>query len=544
MTMVTIAGAIWSWHRQVRNMPAGQTSGERPTRSEQVILWVASLAFIGSFLFCWFGTLADNDPTWKLLLVFAVGFSAGTLYALYRVFKVRLGKPDLRPGLPTEGLILGTMIIASTCLAATWPVQPTTVASHFEGSGKAEVAQKWLFVPRNQSGFVVSTCLVHGNKVYAAAALRQGAETFGALYCLNADSGKLIWTFDNDGEMKQVFSSPCLAGGRLYIGEGFHEDKGCKFFCIDAKTGKKLWDFQTGSHTESSPCVVAGKVYFGAGDDGVYCLTTGGKKIWQYPGPKGSTTPTVGIPSSDSATKPRRLKLHVDANPLVVDNRLYVGSGIDRDAEEPGDPAVFCLDADTGEKIWLKPLLRQDLPAWSAPVAAGNQVFFGIGNGDILQDSKEQKGTGALLCVAADTGRELWRYEVPNGVLKKAVVAGERVCFGCRDGWCYCLDRKTGSLNWKNNLASPIVASPVLFGCRHDGTERLCVLGSAGRVRCLDPASGSVHWTYDLGPSTFLSSSPQAAAIPTALGERRRLYFGAGLGGQAGVPAIFCLEDK
>src|SRR5262245_61291917 len=40
MTLVTIAGAIWSWHRQVRNMPAGQTSGVRPTRSEQVILWV------------------------------------------------------------------------------------------------------------------------------------------------------------------------------------------------------------------------------------------------------------------------------------------------------------------------------------------------------------------------------------------------------------------------------------------------------------------------------------------------------------------------
>jgi outer membrane protein assembly factor BamB len=543
MTLVTMAGAFWSWRRQVRSSPVAHVAQERPSRSEQVILWISSLAFLGAFLFCWLGTLDTNDPTWKLILVFAVSFSAGTLYVSWRAFLVaRQSVP--RPGLPTEGIILWSMMIASTCLAAAWPVQP--VSSAFQAGGDAPVKQKWLFVPPGRAGFVVSSCLIHGDRLYVAAALRQGADTFGALYCLDAETGEPVWPepFDHDGEMKQVFSTPCIAGDRLYIGEGFHEDKSCNLFCLDAKTGKKIWQFPTTSHTESSPCVAGGKVFFGAGDDGVYCLTPDKKKVWQYPGKKGDTRPTIGISSRDGTSGRGPLKLHVDASPLVVGNRVYVGSGVDRDAEDPGDPAVFCLDAETGQKIWLKPLLRQDLPAWGSPVAAGNQVFFGLGNGDILEDTKGQQSAGALLCVAADTGKELWRYPVANGVLKKPLVVADNIYFGCRDGTCYCLDRKTGRLRWKNDMESPIVTSPTLFHCPHCGTQRLYVLGSQGRVRSLDPDSGLVHWTFDLGPTTFLASSPQVAVSRTPRRESRRLYFGAGMGNQSGVPGVFCLEDQ
>jgi outer membrane protein assembly factor BamB len=539
MTLITLAGTFWSWRRQIRSLAAGTPTAEKPTRSEQVILWISSLAFLGSFLVCWFGTLDMNDPTWKLLLVFAVGFGAGTLYVFYRAL---LRAP--RPGLPSEGIILGSMIVASTCLAATWPAPTAPTATHFEKGSQRPVTQQWCFVPPNRTGFIVSSCLVHEDRVYVAAALRQGAETFGALYCLDAGTGSMVWKFDDTGDMKQVFSSPCLADGRLFIGEGFHQDKSCKLYCLDARTGKKLWAFETESHTESSPCVAAGKVFFGAGDDGVYCFTTKGKKVWQYPGKDGNTTPTVGIPPGEKVKWQRRLKLHVDADPVVVGKYLYVGSGIDRDASEPCDPAVFCLNVETGKKVWLKPLLRQDLPAWGSPAATGDQVFFGLGNGDIMQDAPEEKPAGALLCVSAATGKELWRYPVANGVLKKPLVDRDHVCFGSRDGHCYCLERQTGKLRWKNDLQSPIVASPALFRCPHCGTQRLYVLGSKGRVRCFDPDTGLVHWTNDLGEATFLSSSPRVAVSRTGNGEHRRLYFGAGLDKLSGMPGVYCLEDQ
>ena len=44
--------------------------------------------------------------------------------------------------------------------------------------------------------------------------------------------------------MKQGYSSPVLADGWLYFGEGMHEDQNCKLYCIDAANGAmaaRLW---------------------------------------------------------------------------------------------------------------------------------------------------------------------------------------------------------------------------------------------------------------------------------------------------------------
>ena len=184
----------------------------------------------------------------------------------------------------------------------------------------------WTFTPEDP-GTLDSTPLVTPDCIYAAVAHRAGFSTYGRLYCLDRATGKQLWTFDNKGEMKQVFSSPCLADGRLYIGEGYHQDSGCKLFCIDAKTGKKIWDFPTKSHTESTPAVVDGKVYFGAGDDGIYCLDAAtGKEAWHFEG------------------------LHVDTRLAVVNGRVYGGSG------GYGKPnCMICLDAKNGARLWKTP---------------------------------------------------------------------------------------------------------------------------------------------------------------------------------------------
>ncbi len=540
MILVTLAGILWAWRRHLKALQNGQDSVPKPTRSEQVILWIASLALLGSFFFCWFGELAPDDPSWKLLLVLTIGFWTGTVAMIYHRFLRRPGAAS-RPQLPTEGIVLWSILVASTCLAATWPAAAGAIQAKVEGSGVQPVQQRWVFIPRDRPGSIVSTCLVHGDRVFVAAAHKQGLEAYGVLYCLDAHNRERIWEFDDGGDLKQVFSTPCFADGRLYMGEGFHEDKNCRLLCLDAARGKKLWEFQTESHVESSPCVVGDRVFVGAGDDGVYCLKAKtsnpkGEKLWQYPGETGDTRPTAGkVPAGKT-----RLKLHVDASPAVVGDRLYVGSGVDRDADDPGDPAVFCLDARTGKKLWLVSLGRA-LPAWGSPVVAGDQVFFGLGNGDIYNDDKEP--AGALLCLDARTGKELWRYKLPNGVLKQPAVDKQHVYFACRDGLCYCLNRKDGQIVWKAGIKSPGVAAPALVRCEHCGTARLYVAGSGGRFVCLDPDTGAQVWALDLGVETHLFSNPVVAVDRTAGGERRRIYFGAGLK-KSTQPAVFCLEDQ
>jgi outer membrane protein assembly factor BamB len=585
MLLVTLAGTLWAWRRQLHTpqipaqhqassgvsekprYPFGTASSSQsvrrqmrnpfikaappnsglpmyagpagsPTRSELVIVWSASLIFLGSFLYCCLGKLAPDDPTWRLLLVFTVGFVAG---GLYLGFHCLAGPPRFsrKPALATEGIVLWSMVVAATCVAAAWPNRPGNAS--FEINKDRPVITVWT-ATLPQGGFIVSSCLVQGKRVYVAAAHRQGADMFGALYCLDAVTGEIVWKFDDDGAMKQVFSSPCIADGRLFIGEGFHTDASCKFYCVDANSGKKLWDFQTNSHTESSPCVAGDKVFFGAGDDGVYCVNAkNGKRVWQYPGPDGDTSPTVGNGGKVSSGSKPRLKLHVDANPLVVGDRLYVSSGIDRDAQDPGDPAVFCLDVKTGKRIWLLALGRRNLPAWGSAVAAGDQVYFGLGNGNLYTD--EENPAGALLCVDRKTGTEQWRVNLSNGVLNRPAVDPFRVYFGCRDGFCYCVDRKDGQLRWKNDLGSPVLASPALFRCPECGTARLYAMGTAGRLRSFDPETGFVFWTFDLEKGALAGSAPFVAVDRTAQGERRRIYFGAGLN-DGSVAPVYCLEDK
>ena len=203
-----------------------------------------------------------------------------------------------------------------------------------------------------ERGVILSAPLVAGECVYIAAAQSDVLHQFGTLYCLDREHGKIMWSFNNNGNMKQVFSSPALANGRLFIGEGLHEDTDCRVFCLDAASGHELWSFVTKSHTESSPRLANGCVYFGAGDDGVYCLEQEtGVVRWHFAGP------------------------HVDTTPTVVGNRVYAGSGY-------GTTEMFCLDVASGKPIWRT---ASDLPVFGSAAVMEGQVFFGIGNGKLTR---------------------------------------------------------------------------------------------------------------------------------------------------------------
>ena len=56
---------------------------------------------------------------------------------------------------------------------------------------------------------------------------------------------KVKWTFTGE---KEFPGSPTVADGRVYCG---NNDK--RLYCIDAASGKKLWDFLTGDLVESTP---------------------------------------------------------------------------------------------------------------------------------------------------------------------------------------------------------------------------------------------------------------------------------------------------
>ena len=521
MAVVTLLGAMWALVRYRAAVKSGQAAVVLPRWSEQFALWLLSLAGLAVLAIAfWRGGVSQllNHP-WNAVLAIGAVAWIGTLYTVY--LRLRAQQSFDKPSFPTEGVMLWALVFTSAGVAAL--NLPRNATAGFETTesanpeGGKQVASRqtvlWTFKP-DDPGFIASTPLVAGERVYVSAAHQSGLSTnYGAVYCLDHATGSQLWAFSDDGEMKQVYSSPCLADGRVYVGEGFHQHGDCKFYCLDASSGKKIWEFRTTSHTESSPCVVDGKVFFGAGEDGVYCLDAKtGQKVWHFEG------------------------LHVDTNPAVVGKRLYGGSGY-------GKYMAFALDADTGQVVWQIP---SELPVFGSAVVAGDQVFFGIGNGDLI--TKADRPAGAVLCLEGRTGKQVWRCDVPDAVHVKPIVDGDWVYFGSRDQHCYCLDRKEGRLRWKQAVDDWVVESPTLAG------GRLYVVASseptcANRVYCLSADTGEKQWTFDVAQHAGVRrveplSPPTVIVTRDASGEHRRIYFGAGLNTLTSkLPVLYCLDE-
>ena len=320
--------------------------------------------------------------------------------------------------------------------------------------GPTNPTVSWLF--KGEGDVVVdfvSSPAVVGPLVYISAAQGSFFSSGGAIYCLNTYNGRNFWRLEGP---VQIFSSPTVVGGRVYVGEGFHQDADCHLHCLDANNGRSIWRFKTASHVESTPFVSQGKVYFGAGNDGVYCLDAlKGKMIWHYP------------------------SIHVDISPAVWKGKVYFGTGY-------GEYRIYAVDANSGAEVWSK---RVDYPVWGSPSADGDTVFFGLGNGNFIESAEEPKGR--VTARNAETGEQIWEYEAQDSVLTAVAYRNGFVYFGSRDGGVYALNAADGALGWKSPIGHPVVSSPAV-------TESSVYVGADnGVIYKIDIDSGRIVWQFD-----------------------------------------------
>lgn len=511
MTAASLVGAVWAWNRHTRAVQLG----EAPLlagRVEFLALLAASLVGVATLGACRYLQQPLSSPVWLPVVAFVAAVWAGTLYVGW----TWLRGARLVPAKATEAVVLTGLALACVGLAPALPARG--IAGGLEGgetarSGATTAELAWVFKLPDK-GAIASSPLAAGGRVYVAAAHDSVFRPYGALYCLDSATGRPIWTFHDGKKMKQVFSSPVVVEGRLYIGEGFHQDDECKVYCLDATTGKKLWEFPTRSHTESTPFVAAGRVYIGAGDDGLYCLDAAtGRKVWNFPG------------------------FHIDASPVVVVGRVYAGCGL---GEEHKTTAVVCLDERAGKPHWR---VNTALPVWGRPAVSGGAVYVGTGNGRLNESA--ERPAGEVLCLRAEDGEILWRKALPDGVLAPLSLDRERVYFGCRDRSFYALGRRDGSLAWKRDLGSPVVAGAALEGCACCETAgRLYVAGSAGMLACLEPATGAVLWSKDLVERTKVPVEVIATPALEARAGARRLYVALTAVSAARAGELCCFEER
>ncbi|MFO0926202.1 MAG: PQQ-binding-like beta-propeller repeat protein [Gemmataceae bacterium] len=517
ITLAAVGGLAWAWNRHLFRVQIG----EAPLLAGWVELAVlAGVSVLGGGLVV--GLVWLQQPllsmAWLPTVAFVVAVWIGTLYVGW----TWLRGARLIPALATEAVVL--LALAVVCVAVMPLLPGRTSAGGLEAgeqatAGGSTVELRWSFrLP--DKGAIASSPLVVGDRVYVAAAHDSVFRPYGAVYCLERDTGKVVWSFSDGKKMKQVFSSPAVVGGKLYIGEGFHQDAECKVYCLDATKGTKVWEFQTESHTESTPAVVDGRVTIGGGDDGLFALDAAtGAKVWHYPG------------------------YHIDAGATVRGERVYVGCGI---GDTYRTTVLFCLDAAKGQPHWR---VATELPVWSRPIVSGGFVFAGIGNGRLNEG--DEHPAGAVLCVRAADGSEVWKQKMPDGVLGRLGADRRHLFFGCRDGSVYCLHRHDGSLAWRRDLGTPVVAGPALdvSAGLESLASRLVAVSVGGQLVCVEPATGKLLWSKDLVERTKVPveviATPALEPTYDLRGrEGWRLYVGLTLVSSARVGELHCYQES
>lgn len=303
-----------------------------------------------------------------------------------------------------------------------------------------------------------------------------------------AASTSLVWSFACEDEVR---SSPCVAGGMLFIGSYDHN-----LYALDAARGEFRWKYATEAGISSSPAVWQDNVIVGSEDGVVYCCDMRrGSLRWTFRTPRPvRSSPriedrVVFIGSDDQhvyaldGLRGTLIWKYRTWNPIrssacIAGQKIFIGGD---------DGHVYCLDVRSGGVKWKQ---RTQMPVRSSPAFGEGLVYVG---------SLDQN----LYALDAEGGWPAWRFRTGHYVNSSPCVVGTRVFVGGVDGFFYALDAKTGRLAWKYEVGSQITSSPRVEAGR-------VYFGAVdGYVYCLDAGQGNLIWKFPTGGAVV--SSPAVA---------------------------------
>jgi outer membrane protein assembly factor BamB len=545
----TAVGLIWAGQRYRRMAGEDPAITGTPSRRECYALGgLIGLIAVILLITRLFGNSWNDlvDLPMREFTLIGIALVAATFYAVYRMATRSSDRlpdgtqPATRISLSGESVGLLTLLlggVVSLCIGGTSAHQAIALGTQ-TGDGDESfgprLADVRVFEIAEAHQIMSNGIALQGDRLFVGATRQTGFKVKAFMTALDRNDGREAWRFTNGGDLKPIFSSAAVAGGKLYFGEGLHEDSGCRLFCLHAATGKPAWakPFQTSSHTEGNPRIVGGRVYFTAGDDGLFCADAGtGEMNWQFPG--------------------RDRGLHIDGPPAVAGNRVFIGSGL-------YTLAVLAVDAATGQELWRTPV---KLRSFGAPLAIGNRVVYGLGTGNMSADvfkypeekdrDEEKAPAGAVICVEADSGAIAWQYDMPRSVHTALAADAFSVYAASRDGAVHCLDRKTGTLRWKTVIGATITSGPAVASSSGMPVA-VYAISTEGTMVCLNTQNGKVCWARDLREQTKklveeVYTTPAVVIEATPTGSRRIIYTGAMLknpNNGAKTAAVFRFEDE
>jgi outer membrane protein assembly factor BamB len=239
----------------------------------------------------------------------------------------------------------------------------------------------WMF---ETGGEITSGANFHGDSVLV------GSHD-ATLYCLNQADGRKLWSYGIDGP---VNGSPAISGNVAIVA-------GCDsiLHAVDVKTGKATGTVELSGQAGATAAVFAGLAYVGTMSNQVVSVRIDKPaKLWQF--------------------EARRRQQPFYASAAVTDELVIAGSR---------DKKVYALDRKTGLEKWN---FITEGQVDASPVVVGNRVYVG---------SLSRGGEFYVLDLA--TGRQIQLLTLDSAVSGSAAVSGEYLLVGTEKGTLYCLGK-------------------------------------------------------------------------------------------------------
>ncbi len=182
-----------------------------------------------------------------------------------------------------------------------------------------------------------------------------------------------------------------------------------------------------------------------------------------------------------------------DSTPALVGNKIYVF------VRQGSNEVILCLDANSGKELWRNEYRtraevgdRHPGPRSSVAVADGKVFTIGVG--------------GVLSCLNADNGEVLWRKDPFNGFVPRFFTATspmivDEMCIahlgGKGNGAVIAYDINTGDEKWRWFDEGPEYSSPVLFVI--DGSKQIVTIAEKNIIG-IDVAKGKLLWQFPFAP--------------------------------------------
>ena len=264
------------------------------------------------------------------------------------------------------------------------------------------------------------------------------------VYCLEAETGKTVWEFSyncRSGQWPGPKASPAVDGEALYV---FSQDG--HLHSLHAKTGKVIWekflptDFKARPPMwgyASSPVIAGNRLFLNAGKSGLAIDKRTGKEIWN----SGS-----GRPGYASAV-------------------LFKGNSL---AAFFSSRRLYAVDTQNGEVVWSHPWITNPDVHVADPLVVDDRVFI----------SSDYGRGGALLDYTDNSPQVVWdntnmASHFSSFVYFDGYIYGNSGSAVARRGAFLCIDIETGSIQWNSNQG---VGSLIAAG------DKLILLAERGRL--------------------------------------------------------------